>query len=202
MQIFEVEISDLDYGNAAMSSVKLYRGIQNQIPEAKGHRSLQYIRTDRRLLDSTPLMGETFDYFIECLGLPMRKANTASVTTKPNESVAYGAPCRVFPINGTTYLYSLTVSDFIRISHEVRLKAYNSMRQQYNAPEIPSMNWQEPLDTFLSNHRDELFGFIQANAAELQEHYKMRTTKNINVLKAAKGEILLYGTPHFLAIKL
>jgi len=116
--------STLNYGNAAMSSVKLYRGIQNQIPEAPGHKSVQDIRTNRQLLDSSPIMGFAFDAFMQALGLPMRKANTASVTVRPSQVAMYGAPCRVFPINGTTYLYSESMSDFIDISAGILTKAH------------------------------------------------------------------------------
>lgn len=131
----------------------------------------------------------------------MRKANTASVTTKVHQATAFGATCRVFPINGTTYLYSESIEDFIKISREIRFKGYNALKAKYSAADLATAFSAEPLDAFLNQHKDEFFAFIKANVAELQEFYKMRTTTNINMLKRAKGEILLYGAPHFLAIK-
>lgn len=195
-----IDPSELNIGNAAMSSVKLYRGIQNQIPEAPGHKSVQDIRTDRRLLDSSPLMGETFDLFMQALGVPMRKANTASVTTKLHQTIGYGAPCRVFPINGTSYLYSEVVKDFIRISREIRLIAAEAIVG--STPNVSVVDVTSYLDDILSKNKPAFVQYIKDHANELQQTYKMKMTTNVNQLKNAAGEILLYGTPHFLAIRL
>ena len=188
--------------DASASSVVLYRGIGNMRKDPVGTSKVQPIRTDRMLLHSSPLGGRVFDLIMEINGLPMRKANTVSVTQDIEQSSFYGGACRVYPMNGTQYLYSTKVADFITLSSNLLKAAYKVAIKHKVIEPVPGMYLSmDSCSTALQGHEDFVEKYVRAVGKKAFAVCDLRTTTNIDDVKASIGEILLYGTPKYIAVR-
>lgn len=201
MQIFEVSQPKLNISTAQSSKVKLYRGIGNMYDDPIGTKKIQAIRTDRQLLHSTQLAGHVFDLLMQTLKLPVRKENTASVTRSQEQAMFYGPVCRVYPVDGTLFVYCTKVSDMLGISTRIMTNVYSGLQTVREMPPLHDENDQELLTDILTPYAAMIDQYVTKAAAKIAKDVDLRSTNNIDELRAAPGEILMYGKPYFLAVK-
>lgn len=195
------EVTDT-FSVAQNSSVKLYRGIGNMSSAPPGTEKLQPIRNDRRLLHSSPLSGIAFDTAMAACGYPMRKSNTVSVTQDPQQAIFYGGVCRVYPMNGTQYLYSSKVGDYLTFTVKLLGAAYKEAVKRGLSKEIPGgYNDDDVLNKALSGQIPFVQRYIKSIGKQACETFDIQLTSNIEDVQVAQGEILLWGTPAYLAVR-
>lgn len=196
------EVTD-SFSTAKNSSVKLYRGIGNMKNDAYGTEKYQPIRLNRNLLHSSPLSGLAFDTAMEACGYPMRKSNTVSVTQDPEQAIFYGGVCRVFPMDGTQYLYSPKVGDFLTFTVKLLGAAYKEALKRGLVADIPGNVYPDDdvYNKALSGQVPFVKRYVKAIGKQACETVDIRVTSNLEEVKAAMGEILIFGTPVYLAIR-
>lgn len=183
-----------DASAALESRVSLYRGLPEMVAYPIGHETFMPIRLDRKLRDSVPLSGMIFDVVMESNGLPFRKANTASASVRQVQAEMYGAVCRVFPLDGTQYLYSTVVGDFMSLANAVLRQSYDyvdKITPVKTSAFVPSM-WS--YQKILGPHADLVEKFARKNAKKIFKASQLVVTTDINSITNAMGEVLLFGT--------
>ena len=197
------EVTDpqlLDYKNkissALRSDVKLYRGTSNvSIPDV----SLQAMRSDRLPRDSSRLAVFIFDSIMKANRWPFRKSNTTSVSISPKQAKLYGDLLRVYPIDGTVFLYSTQVYDWLPSINRILVKIYMSALKVY--PELRPNGDMYNFDLLLS-HPDYINQWIVDNLEEINSQLDLHVTTDINELQYAKGEILMWSAAkNFVAVR-
>ncbi len=191
--------------DAANNGSPMYRGVSGK-PNVP---FIGTIRSDRKTLHSPPLMTALFDTFMEFLGYPHRKANTLSVSVDEEQADTYGASTyRVFPFDGSEYLYSKNHDDLITIGKMI-LKTYKSspffdklfeqLVQQHGFDhrdaEILSIHFERNKFTL---EQMQLPQFYAKYGKYLDALIGLKRTKSCRFIDAS-GEILVYGN-QYLAI--
>lgn len=187
-----------DISTSLYSDVKLYRGIGNMLNVPIGTQTMQTIRRDRQLLNSSRISGFVFDTVMKLKKWPFRKSNTASITITPEQTGIYGGTCRVYPFNGTWYLYSTTSGDFmIPIDTLVRI-IYKQLGPRLNLPRSFTFANRD----LLMANLDQIEEWLANNMNIVDQVVDFHVTTDVDELKYAVGEILMWGSKQFIAVRL
>ena len=132
------------------------------------------------------------------LAMPFRKHNTVSLTNDISQARVYGKPYRVYPWDGTLYLYG-RVDDMWDIGSYAAAAIY---QQGVKAGWAPAQGpWgSNPNEQVaaLSKHMQQVHQWCEQNAQRIWEKYSLSTTRDPAVAVAgAMGEILAYGKAYF-----
>lgn len=152
---------------SSKSFTTLYRGVSYAEQAFVGT-----IRKDRTVKDSSILEMFVFNEYMKFKDFPFRKSNTLSVTTKRDQATYYGKTiCQIYPFDGSTYLYSEAISDFINFSRNIITIFHIT-----NGTSITELH--------------ELFAEHQRF---IDNMVKFQITTDPNDLSKAKGEIIIIG---------
>lgn len=163
------------------------------------------IRTDRVARNSRQYAVWGFDALMEALGYPHRKSNTLSTTTNRLQSASYtgkyegerlvssGAIYQIFPVDGTQYLYSTYIRDFIRIGYAVTDAFLESLNSSFGVSRFVE---HDKIQKFVEQHKE----MFQQYVKEHKDEFSFGLVVTNKPPSKVGGEVLLYG-PSYYAIK-
>lgn len=191
------EVTSFDTANisdAIASSVVLYRGTPDVGRMAVGKTQLVDVRSDRKTRDSTEIETYIFNTIMELNRLPVRKNNSVSLTVDRDQAREYGKLVRVFPLNGSKFIYSPAIHDWWEPIVKILYDIFASFKDELGL-EYPTSN--EPMSPMLLPHVELVKTYLQKNISNINSALQIHSTSNINDLQSAKGEILLYGASQY-----
>lgn len=182
------------------SPIILYRGVNN-----KPNMFISDIRDDRKARDSRPLSVTIFNYCMETWGFPFRKENALSTSNMYSQADTYSSMIyQVYPFDGAEYLcnnrffdlMSFTrgiIREFITDSKKELLRnipyVAKDVEMKYNVHLIGGGNFNNFEFADIN-----FIGWLNSNLDKYRVNFIY--SKDINDMKSAEGEILVFGAKY------
>ena len=216
MRIFEFNEQPLvDYrpalsancSRAVASRVLLYRGMK----PAKWRTGafVGEIRTNRKTVDSNPIYVDLFDSFMMALNMPFRKSNTLSTSVLEEQAQGYtgrggSGLYKVYPFDGSKYLYSKSVKDFYDVSVKIEdswnfyfQKAENLREKFSGKPQAETLDDLIPSEELTSKTELSVIqDYIKRNVVALNTKLQMHMIDDLSQMTDCQGEVLVYGSKY------